>query len=109
MSLVGTMSTNDETGETENSVHLTLNDFDLETGESNSPYVGPNLNIFRSGRSRTTTFHVPKSCFEESEKKKREARKHKSCISNKRTYYMADKRAVINLKEVRINFVCVLS
>lgn len=90
------MSTNDETGETENSVHLTLNDFDLETGESNSPYVGPNLNIFRSGRR---IFHVPKSCFEESERKKKKARK--SCISSKRTYYVADKMEVINLKEVR--------
>lgn len=92
-------TTNDETGEIENSVHLTLNDFDLETGETNSPYVGPNLNVFWKTPRKPTTFHVPKSCFEESEKKKREA--PKSFMSSKRTYYMADKKDVINLKEVR--------
>lgn len=84
------MRTDDETGEIENSVHLTLNDFDLETGETNSPYVGPNLNIFRKSSRRAKTFQVPKSCFEE---KKRDGGK-------KRTYYVADKKEVINLKEV---------
>lgn len=95
------MSTNDETGETENSVHLTLNDFDLETGESNSPNVVPNMNIFWRQR-KTTTFHVPKSCLEEFSEKKKEKKKSCFSISNKRTYYVANKREVINLKEVKM-------
>ncbi|XP_063701717.1 uncharacterized protein LOC134831825 [Culicoides brevitarsis] len=90
-------TTNDETGEIENSVHLTLNDFDLETGESINPCVaGPNMNIFRFGR-KSTTFQVPKSCLEETKKHGR-----KSSISNKRTYSVANKKDIINLKEAII-------
>lgn len=91
------MRTDEETGEIENSVHLLLSDFDLETGESNTNTL--NMNIIC--RKRKSTFQVPKKCLEES-KNKDTKRKKKSCIFKNRTYCMADKNEVMNLKEVKI-------
>lgn len=88
------MRTDEETGEIENSVHLLLSDFDLETGESNTNTL--NMNII--WRKRKGTFQVPKKCLEESKKKDNK----RNNIFKNRTYSMADKNEVMNLKEVGV-------
>ena len=91
------MKTNEETGEIETVVNSTTTEFDLETGESSPESNG--INFDACCFKKTNSFHVPRSCLLASSKTGTK-KKPKSCISKNRIYYVANKKAVINLKQV---------